>query len=97
MNHLIVSLVATNPNIILATINPDFLAFAVSKFFMSIPKNLISAMSAFVVSLFSGFDGDFLWHKLILSFFKQPLPQRLKLYHVAVFFHFSFFVPCKHG
>jgi len=61
-DHLTVSLVATDPDVILATINPDFLTLAVGKFFVGIPKNLISAMSAFVVSLFFGFDGDFLWH-----------------------------------
>ncbi|HAH04002.1 TPA: hypothetical protein DCL28_00385 [Candidatus Komeilibacteria bacterium] len=60
VNHPIVSLVATDPDIILASINPDFLAFTVSEFFMGIPKNLISAMNAFVVSLFFGFVGDFL-------------------------------------
>ena len=71
MNHLIVSLVATDPDVILATINPDLLALTISEFLMGIPKNLISAMSAFVVSLFFGFVGDFLWHKCLgLSRFK---------------------------
>jgi len=63
VNHLTVFLFATNPNIILATINPDFLTFAVGELFMGIPKNLISTMSAFVVSLSFGFVGDFLCHK----------------------------------
>ena len=60
VNHLIVSLVASDSDVILATINPDFLTLAVGEFFMGIPKNLISAMSAFVVSFFSGFVDDFL-------------------------------------
>ncbi len=67
MNHLIVSLVAANPDVILTTINPDFLAGTVSKFLVCIPKNLISAMSAFVVSLSFDFVGDFLWHIFYLS------------------------------
>jgi len=77
VNHLIVSLFATDPDVIFASINPDFLALAMSELSMGIPKNLISAMSAFVVcphtknpfgvgvNLFFGFDGDFLWHKFI--------------------------------
>ena len=67
VNHPIVSLVATEPDIILASINPDFLTFAVGEFFMGIPKNLISAMSAFVASIFFGVVGDFLWHKCFIS------------------------------
>jgi len=63
-DHLTVFLFATNPDVILATINPDFFALTVSEFFMGIPKNLISAMSAFVVGLFFDFVGDFLWHKI---------------------------------
>ena len=75
VNHLIVSLIATNPDVILATINPDFLALTVGKLFMGIPKNLISAMSAFVVSLFFGFGGDFLWHKFILGASQATTPR----------------------
>jgi len=62
-DHLTVFLIATNPDVILATINPDFLTLAVGEFFMGIPKNLISAMSAFVVSFLFCCCGDFLWHK----------------------------------
>jgi hypothetical protein len=61
-DYLTVFLFATNPDVILASVNPDFLALAVGELFVGIPKNLISAMSAFVVSLFFGFVGDFLWH-----------------------------------
>src|SRR3990167_3487619 len=75
VNHLIVSLVTANPDIILATINPDFLALAVGELFVGIPKNLISAMSAFVVGLFFGFVGDFLWHKFILGVSPATTPR----------------------
>ena len=75
VNHLIVFLLATNTDIIFATINPDFLALAMSEPSTGIPKNLISAMSAFVVSLFFGFVGDFLWHKYLgLGRLKKPFP-----------------------
>jgi hypothetical protein len=75
-DHLTVFLFATNPNIILATINPDFLTLAVGKFFVGIPKNLISAMSAFIVSFLFSFVGDFLWHKFIFRFPFEPLKGR---------------------
>jgi hypothetical protein len=65
---IIVSLVPTNSDVVLATINPDFLAFAIRKFFVSIPKNLISAMNAFVVSFLFNVSGDFLWHKFYFPF-----------------------------
>ena len=72
VNHLIVSLVASDSDVILATINPDFLTFAVGEFFMGIPKNLISAMSEFVVSLFFGFVGDFRFH-IFISIGSSPV------------------------
>jgi hypothetical protein len=79
MDHFIVFLVTANPDIILATINPDFLALTVREFFMGIPKNLISTMSAFVVSIFFGVVGDFLWHKF------TPTPNYLVLSVIRFF------------
>ena len=64
-NGLIVTLVTADPDIILATIDRNFLAFAICEISIGIPKNLISAMSAFVVSFLFGFVGNFLFHKFI--------------------------------
>ena len=55
-----VALIAANPDVILATINPDFLAFAIHEISICIPKNLISAMSALVIRSVAIFVGDFL-------------------------------------
>ena len=60
VNHLIIVLIAANPDVILATINPDFLTFAIHEISIGIPKNLISALSAFVIKYVVIFVGDFL-------------------------------------
>jgi len=52
--------VLNTPNVIFAPVNINGFAFAFNKFFIGIPKNLITTMSAFVVSFFFGFVGDFL-------------------------------------
>ena len=45
-------------------INRNFLALAMREILVGIPKNLISAMNAFVVGSVFSF-GDFLWHTFI--------------------------------
>ncbi len=47
----IVSLVVADPNIILTPIDKDSFTGAFDKLFMGIPKNLISAMSAFILNV----------------------------------------------
>ena len=75
MDHFIVFLIATNPDIILATIDRNFPTFAVREIPVSIPKNLISAMSAFVVGSVVIFGGDFLWHKVIFDLSQEATPK----------------------
>ena len=60
MNYFIVFLCATNPDVILATIDRNFLAFAIHEISIGIPKDLISAMSTFVVRSVAIFCCDFL-------------------------------------
>ena len=74
MDHLTVFLITADPDVILATINPDFLALTVGELFMSIPKNLISAMSTFVVGSAVIF-GDFLWHKISFEPSQEATPK----------------------
>ena len=71
MDHLIVFFFATDTDIILTTIDRNFLAFAVCEIPVGIPKNLISAMSAFVVGSVVIFGCDFLWHMFIFLFPKR--------------------------
>jgi hypothetical protein len=55
-DHYIVALITTDPDVIFATINPDFIAFAVSELLVGIPKNLIFAMSTLVVNFLFSFS-----------------------------------------
>ena len=59
----------------LAPVHAKSPAFAHNHFLMRVPVDFISAMSAFIISLFVGFIGDFLWHKCLgLGRFKKPFP-----------------------
>ena len=75
VNHLIVALITANPDVILTAINIDRFAFALNQLFVGIPKDLISAMSAFVVGFVVIFVGDFLWHKVIFDLSQVAIPK----------------------
>ena len=51
-----------DPDIVITTINIDFLTLAISELFLGIPKNLSATMSTFVVGFFFSFRVYFLWH-----------------------------------